>query len=357
MPTGTENTPPGTARRALVVGSGFVGSEIARRLVVEGHQVTLGSRGRPTVAPEDYGARWQSLDATDASACDRAVATVAPRTVVLVHGPSDVTWCEAHPEEAAAAHRAATAHFAAVPGLDRIVMISTDNVFDGSGAENVESTPTAPANAYGAAKRAAEEVLLSGAASPATALRVSLVYGHEPAGGEKWLNFFASCAHRLARGEPVEAPDDQWTTPVLVDDVARVVARLLSHDGGLPPVLHLGGPERVSRAAWAREIARALGAPTALVRPVPRAAGRYASRPQNTCLSSTLLPTVPGMNAVPLQGVATAAEALASRFLRSGSTASAAPTCTAASSLVPGKGAHASPEPERRYRFRGGQDA
>nr|WP_157850779.1 sugar nucleotide-binding protein [Streptomyces exfoliatus] len=234
----------------------MAGSEIARRLVAEGHEVTLGSRGRPTVAPEDHGARWQALDATDASACDRAVATVAPRTVVLVHGPSDVTWCEAHPEEAAAAHRAATAHFAAVPGLDRIVMISTDNVFDGRGAESVESTPTAPANAYGVAKRAAEEVLLSRAASPATALRVSLVYGHEPAGGEKWLNFFASCAHRLSRGEPVEAPADQWTTPVLVDDVATVVARLLAHEGDLPPVLHLGGPERVSRAAPGRPRAR-----------------------------------------------------------------------------------------------------
>ncbi|MFI0988625.1 sugar nucleotide-binding protein [Streptomyces exfoliatus] len=81
-------------------------------------------------------------------------------------------------------------------------------------------------------------------------------------------------------------------------------------------MLHLGGPERVSRAAWAREIARALDAPTALVNPVPRAAGRYASRPQNTCLSSTLLSSVPGMDTVPLQGVAAAAGTLAPLFLR-----------------------------------------
>ncbi|MER6118051.1 sugar nucleotide-binding protein [Streptomyces sp. NPDC001743] len=326
MPARTEDStsatlaPAGTARRALVVGSGFVGSEIARRLVLEGHEVTLGSRGRPPVAPEVYGARWRTLDATDAGSCARVVAAVSPRTIVLVHGPSDVTWCESHPEEAVAAHRAATANFAALPDLDRIVMISTDNVFDGRSAENLESTPVAPANAYGTAKRAAEEVLLSRAVSPATALRVSLVYGHEPADGGKWLNFFASCAHGLARGETVEAPADQWTTPVLVDDVAMVVARLLAHGGGLPPVLHLGGPERVSRAAWAREIARALGVPAGRVQPVPRAAGRYASRPQNTCLSSTLLPAVPGMNGVPLRNVAAAAEALAPLFLRRGAT-------------------------------------
>ncbi|MFH9725769.1 SDR family oxidoreductase [Streptomyces sp. NPDC017254] len=299
----------------LVVGSGFVGTEIARRLAAEGHSATLASRGRPSVAPETYGARWTALDATDASACARVVPAVGPIAVVLVHGPSDVTWCEAHPEEAAAAHAAATGNIAALPGLDRVVMISTDNVFDGSSPHNVESTPVAPANAYGAAKRNAERLLLSRAAAPATVLRVSLVYGHEPAGGEKWLNFFSSCAHRLARGETVEAPDDQWTTPVLVEDVAAVTSMLLAQPGALPPVLHLGGPDRVSRAEWARVIAASLGVSPELVRAVPRASGRYASRPENACLSSTLLASVPGMDAVPLRDVATAAAALAPAFL------------------------------------------
>ncbi|MFI8252441.1 SDR family oxidoreductase [Streptomyces filamentosus] len=298
----------------LVVGSGFVGSEIARRLAGAGRAVTLASRGRPGRPPEAYGARWTSLDATDPAACAEVVAGVGPRAVVLVHGPSDVTWCEAHPTEAAEAHAAATASFAALPGLDRLVMISTDNVFDGASAHPVEETPTAPANAYGRAKRRAEELLLARAVSPATVLRVSLVYGHEPADGGKWLNFFASCAHRLVRGEPVEAPDDQWTTPVLVDDVAAVTALLLRPGAAVPELLHLGGPERVSRAGWAREAARALGVPPELVRPVPRASGRYASRPENTCLASTRLAAVPGMGAVPLRGVAAGAAALAPAF-------------------------------------------
>ncbi|MFJ6102323.1 SDR family oxidoreductase [Streptomyces sp. NPDC092359] len=298
----------------LVVGSGFVGSGIARRLAAGGRAVTLASRGRPGRPPEAYGARWTSLDATDPVACAGVVAEVRPRAVVLVHGPSDVTWCEAHPAEAAGAHTAATASFAELPGLERLVMISTDNVFDGGSARNTETSPTAPANAYGTAKLRAEELLLARAVSPATVLRVSLVYGHEPAGGGKWLNFFASCAHRLVRGEPVDAPDDQWTTPVLVEDVAEVTALLLRPGGGVPELLHLGGPERISRAGWAREIARALGAPEELVRPVPRASGRYASRPENSCLTSTRLTSVPGMDGVPVRDPATAAAALAASF-------------------------------------------
>ncbi|GHA90335.1 SDR family oxidoreductase [Streptomyces termitum] len=300
----------------LVVGSGFVGTETARRLAGEGRAVTLASRGRPASPPEAYGAGWTALDATDPAACARVVAEVRPRAVVLVHGPSDVTWCEAHPVEAARAHAAATASFAALPGLDRLVMISTDNVFDGVAPVCVEESPTAPANAYGAAKLRAEELLLARAVSPATVLRVSLVYGHEPADAGKWLNFFASCAHRLLRGEPVEAPDDQWTTPVPVADVAAVTALLLRPGAAVPELLHLGGPERVSRAGWAREIARALGVPEELVRPVPRASGRYASRPENTCLASTRLGAMPGMEAVALRGVAAAARELAGAFGR-----------------------------------------
>lgn len=300
--------------RVLVVGSGFVGTEIARRLAAEGRAVTLASRGRPSTPPESYGGRWTSLDATDPVACAETVATERPRAVVLVHGPSDVTWCEEHPAEAAEAHTAATASFAELPGLDRLVMISTDNVFDGSSARNVETSPTAPANAYGTAKRRAEELLLTRAVSPATVLRVSLVYGHEPAEAGKWLNFFSACAHQLVRGEQVTAPDDQWTTPVLVDDVAAVTVPLLRSGGQVPELLHLGGPERVSRAEWAREIARAVGAPESLVRPVPRASGRYASRPENTCLTSTRLASVPGMDAVTVRGVASAAAALAPAF-------------------------------------------
>ncbi|MFE0649357.1 sugar nucleotide-binding protein [Streptomyces sp. NPDC059534] len=180
--------------------------------------------------------------------------------------------------------------------------------------------PGRAAPAGRAAKRAAELLLLSRAVSPATVLRVSLVYGHEPAGHDKWPNFFSSCAHRLARGEPVEAPGDQWTTPVLVDDVAAVTATLLRHPGALPPLLHLGGPDRVSRADRARTVARALGAPPELVRAVPRSSGRYASRPENTCLSSTLLASVPGMDRTPLRTVTEAAEALAPLFLPDGST-------------------------------------
>ncbi|MFE7275813.1 SDR family oxidoreductase [Streptomyces sp. NPDC057623] len=302
-----------SAGGTLVVGGGFVGTAVARRLAERGEAVTVTSRRRPGHLPDTRGVRWQALDATDAEACDRLSARLRPRRVVLVHGPSDVTWCEEHPERAVAAHTAAAANLAAAAGDARLLMISTDNVFDGSRPGNTEDTPPSPANAYGRAKLRTEERLL-GAAADVVVLRVSLVYGHEPADAGKWLNFFAACAHRLLRGEPVTAPHDQWTTPAHVDDVAEVTAAVLCTEAPVPPVLHLGGPDRVSRAAWASVVAEEVGAPPQLVVPTPRAGTRYASRPENTCLRSSLLGRLPATEAIAVRGVREGARSLAAAF-------------------------------------------
>lgn len=302
-----------SAGGTLVVGSGFVGLGIARRLAAAGELVTVASRHRPGRLPGVRGLRWHALDATEPGACGRLVARLEPRRIVLVHGPSDVTWCEEHPAQAVSAHAAAAANFAALAGDARLLMVSTDNVFDGSRPDNSEDTPVSPANAYGRAKLRAERTVLD-AAADAVVLRVSLVYGHEPADAGKWLNFFAACAHRLLRGEPVTVPEDQWTTPVLVDDVAEVTAAVLGAEGPLPPVLHLGGPDRVSRAAWASVVAETLGAPPHLVVPVPRADTRYASRPENACLTSFLLGRLPATRKIVVRGVREGARDLAPAF-------------------------------------------
>ncbi|MFB6931399.1 SDR family oxidoreductase [Streptomyces chartreusis] len=268
--------------RTLIIGSGFLGCAIATSITHVGGSPILASRRRPQEAT----APWTALDATDRNSCTRAIEDTRPDAIVLVHGPSDVTWCEDNPDRAAQLHTAAATNIiASAPGC-RTVLISTDNVFNGRTWDNHETSVPDPANAYGRAKLLAEEII--GAAPAASILRVSLVYGWErDEPDSKWLNFFASCAHRLRQGQPVQAPEDQWTTPVLVDDFAAVTVAALGTN--TPALLHLGGPQRISRADWAEIIADGLGVPKSLVARIRKAASRYASRPANTCLTSTLL--------------------------------------------------------------------
>ncbi|GAB3079085.1 SDR family oxidoreductase [Micromonospora schwarzwaldensis] len=269
--------------RTLIVGSGFVGRAIADHLAGSGHPVVLSSR---SPAPGTH--PWRPLDVTDPGACRALVDAVQPEAVVAVHGPSDVTWCENNSEQAAREHVAAARNLVAAAPDRRLLLISTDNVFDGRTESFDEHAVPRPANAYGRAKLLAERHILQ--AAGATVLRVSLVYGWDEHRPGQWQNFFASCVRRLRSGSPVEAPADQWTTPVLAQDVARVAEVVLS--GGPHRLLHLGGPDRVSRSDWARQIAASLGTATDQVVAVPSAGTRYACRPTNSCLTSVLLDQV-----------------------------------------------------------------
>ncbi|MET1074966.1 MAG: sugar nucleotide-binding protein [Umezawaea sp.] len=264
--------------RALVVGSGFLGASIGARLRALGVEPVVASRHAPATTSA-RGLPWRELDVRDPAACHEVVADTD--ALVVVHGPSDITWCERNPAETAAAHAGGAANIAAAADGRPVLLISTDNVFDGTRASSAEPDGVSPANAYGRAKLAAERTLLDTGA--ALALRVSLVYGWEPDGIRP--NFYTTCARALLDGSGVDVPDDHWNSPVLVDDVAAWTAALLM--AGRTGLLHLGGPERLTRYAWARRIALAVGADPALVRSRPRAEGHYASRPVNACLHST----------------------------------------------------------------------
>lgn len=271
----------------MVVGSGYLGGRIGARMRDLGGEAVVCSRRPPRDGMGPDGAGWCELDVRDPRACRDTVRRVAPDAVVVVHGPSDITWCEAHPEEAMAAHAAGAGNLAAAACGRPILLISTDNVFAGTRHSYGESDDAAPANAYGRAKLAGERALLDTGA--ALVLRVSLVYGWDPSGHRP--NYFTTCVRALRAGRPVAAPVDHWNTPVLVDDVAAWSAALLR--AGRTGVLHLGGPERLSRHEWAGRIAKGLGLDDDLVRPAAKAGTPYACRPRNACLHSERAESLP----------------------------------------------------------------
>jgi dTDP-4-dehydrorhamnose reductase len=284
------------AERVVVIGVGLLGGAIAAEVRREGIRTLTCSRHPP---PEHH-ASWMPLDVTDADACRRLCDEVAPTVIVLAHGPSSIEWCTANPDAAMGAHLTAAANIVAATDA-WLLLASTDNVFPGVKEAYVEDDETEPANAYGRAKLAAERIVTG--RGNALVYRISLVYGWQRPGSRD--TFFHRTVRTLRRGERLKVPYDQWTTPVVVSDVADAVVRLI----GTKPtgMLHLGGPDRVDRVTWARTIAESFSLPSANVVAVASSETQYADRPPNSCLRSTRALSIRALDGFAPRGIRAAA--------------------------------------------------
>lgn len=271
----------------VVIGNGLIGSAIAGRLRAAGRSVV-------TVARRDVpGGAHLTRDLADRDDCERLRADLRelrPYRIVATHGPSDVTWIESH-ETAAAAVHAGVAGLLAGTGVPT-VLVSTDNVFDGTRGLRRAAEAVAPQNAYGRVKLRAERLLL--ATGRSLALRVSLVYGWVPAGYR--ATYAQRCIETARRGEPLDAPADQIFTPIHLDDVAIVIASLCQSDGMPTGVAHLSGPGELSRYAFARTAYSLAGADEALVRRCLRRDTEWASRPRFSSLCCDDFGHLPGLS-------------------------------------------------------------
>jgi dTDP-4-dehydrorhamnose reductase len=275
-----------TRGRELIVGDGLIGGAVRSRLLARGDRpisLTRESRAAPDFAASDL------TGPPGRSALHDLLGTVRPSCVLLVHGPSDVTWIEEHEQQAAAVH-CEVAQIVADSGLPA-VLVSTDNVFPGTRGGYQPSDHVQPSNAYGRVKARAEDLLLAGGS--ALVLRVSLVYGWT---GTRHRSTFAErCLRAAFEGEPLPAPTDQILTPIHVRDVVDVTAALLALPRPITGTRHLSGPEQLSRYEFATTAYRIASADVDLVQPCLRRDTQWASRPQFSSLACGDFSDLPGL--------------------------------------------------------------
>jgi dTDP-4-dehydrorhamnose reductase len=284
----------------LVTGaSGFLGGHVARALRARGEPVVgTSTSGSPLGA-----AGWQaevpmralSLDDGGAAAA-RLVAELRPRAVVHLAALAAPGVCAQEPDRARVVNAQASGALAAAAEAAgaRFLFTSTDLVFDGTAAPYREEDPPAPLGVYMESKAQAEVDVLS-AAPGGLVVRVALVYGLPCAGGGG--GFMPELVRRLQRGEPSRLFTDQVRTPVEVGDAAALLCDLLAAAAG--GIVHLGGPERVSRHAHGAALAEALGASPDLCEPIRMAdlAG-LSPRPADASLVSDRLVALTGRTAL-----------------------------------------------------------
>jgi dTDP-4-dehydrorhamnose reductase len=251
----------------LVTGaSGYLGRELLAQARAAGRDAT---GTHLTNATADV-----SLDVCDRAAVDDLMARVRPGAVVHTAYVQDGDRMRKVNVDGAAHVAAAAARHGA-----RLIHLSTDLVFDGELARPYrEDDRPGPVNEYGASKLDGERAVL-GTHGYALVVRTSLIYaGAEPGPTELLV------LDDLAGRADVVFFEDELRSPVACGDLAAALLELAE----LPPrgVLHLAGPEPVSRLEFARLIATRYGADPSRLR-TGRSAGQPVRRPLDCVLDSS----------------------------------------------------------------------
>lgn len=265
--------------RILVTGrEGQLARSLVRRAAaVQG--VALQAVGRP------------ELDLERPESIASAVAAAAPDLVVNAAAYTAVDQAEDEPDRAFRINGAAAGEVAAAARRAgaRVVQVSTDYVFDGTGkGPYAETAPTRPLGVYGRSKLEGE-LRVAEANPDHVVLRTAWVYS---AHGR---NFVKTMLGAAAQRDELAVVADQHGNPTASDDIADAILAIaaLWRDrpaAGLGGTYHLAGTGETTWFGFAGAIfeeAARHGLPTATVKPIATADWpTRAARPANSALDS-----------------------------------------------------------------------
>lgn len=132
------------------------------------------------------------------------------------------------------------------PAAARLILLSTDMVFDGLNAPYSENAPTSPLSPYGRAKARMEKN------APAAIVRTSLIYDFDTRNKQvAWM------LAKLRKGERLKLFYDEYRSPIWAVDLSEALLTLADQD--VAGMLNVAGPERMSRLDLGRSLLNALG--------------------------------------------------------------------------------------------------
>jgi dTDP-4-dehydrorhamnose reductase len=226
--------------------------------------------------------RTVALDLRNAERVADTLRALHPEVIVHAAAVTNLARALHDPPLAQATNVDATRHLSefASRHSSRMVFISTDMVFDGERAPYGEADAVGPVGVYGRTKVEAEQFVLRH--SQALVVRVPLLYGVPAVVRD---TTFLQQVRALQAGAALTLFDDEFRTPLWLEDAAAAVIRCAQSD--LDGIVHLGGPQRLSRLQMGRLLAAALGVSDAPIVAASRlSAQALEARPRDLSLQS-----------------------------------------------------------------------
>lgn len=265
-------------KRYLVLGgSGLLGKQLASDLRVYSASFYSASR-TPTSTLNDIECNVLSM-----MDLQRAFEIVQPTVVInATNLAGGVDYCEKNPEKAKEFHFEANKNIGklCLSHGARMVLISTDYVFDGTKPPYSEIDTVCPLNAYGREKLAAEDWMQKNL-SRFTIARTTNVFGWDPL--TKTPNFLMALYFKLSKGEPANAPSFLWGNPTHVSQLSQTILELCEKE--MNGIYNVVGSSYINRFEWAKLFCNKLNFDESLVIEQKDAPTNIAPRPFKSNLS------------------------------------------------------------------------
>ena len=257
-------------------GSGLLGSKVAEIALERGYDVYSGY----SVNKPEFG-KSVKFDLAYPDSVVKVISDIRPDVIIHSAALTDVDRCEVERELAYKINVEGTkivAEMARKLG-SFMVYISTDYVFDGSIGMYREDDETNPANYYGYTKLLGEKYCQDFCIA-----RTCVIYGAKPASGK--INFALWLINKLENGESVKIVTDQFITPTLNTNLAKMLLEIAERKP--VGIFHLAGATRISRFEFALEIAREFGLDESLIVPSKMDEINWiAKRPRDSSLDTS----------------------------------------------------------------------
>ncbi len=220
---------------------------------------------------------YLQLDITDSGEVNETIKREIPGVIVNAAAYTNVDGCEENKEECWKVNVEGVETLAKASRKinAKLIHISSDYVFDGTGGPYSEEDKPAPTTYYGKAKLASENIIIGSKAKYAI-IRTNVLYGHAYPAKASFVRWVID---ELSNGNKIRVVDDQYNNPTLANDLAACILRVIQLDA--EGMFNYAGSDYLSRFEFAQKIAEKFKYSTELIFPIStEELGQLADRPK-----------------------------------------------------------------------------